>query len=138
MEAEKAAVPADQGGCEGGLLVSIKHMREIECHPDIREVYILEGKERRRAVRHQAVGTRLVRLILDADEAFWIVQRDFADALDLFSPEPRVVGLKGVVEAILSKPERHQIAASPPSGVNASFGEVNRLAANRRIGIGEG
>src|SRR5580692_977489 len=137
MHAEKAAVPTDQGGCEGGLLVRIEHMREIERHADIREIHFLKGKERRRTVRHQAIGTRLVRLVFDADEAVWIVQGDLADALDLIRPELRIVGLKGIVEAILSKPQRHQIAASLPSSVNSSFGEFNRLAADRRIGIGE-
>ena len=93
----------DQRGCEGGLLVRIKHMCEIEGHADIREIHFLKGKERRRAVRHQAIGTRLIRLVLDADEAVWIVQRDLANALDLICPEPRITGLKGVVEAILSR-----------------------------------
>src|SRR5579871_2416331 len=104
MHAQKPAVSTDERGCEGGLLVRIQHMREIERHPDIRKIDFLERKERRRAVRHQAIGTRLVRLVLDADKAAWIVQRDLANALDLVGPEPRIVGLKGVVEAILSKP----------------------------------
>jgi hypothetical protein len=58
------------------------------------------------------------------------VQGDLANALDLIHPEPRIVGLKCVVEAILSKPQRRQIAASLPSGVDSSFGEFNRLAAD--------
>src|ERR1700678_4033849 len=125
MHAEKTAVPADQGGCEGRLLVRIEHMREIERHADMREIPFLERKQRRRAIRHEAIRTRLVRLVFDADEAVWIVQGDLANALDLIRPEPRIIGLKGVVEAILSKPKRHQIAARLASGVDASFGQVN-------------
>jgi hypothetical protein len=52
MHAEKAAVSINQRGCEGGLLVRIEHMREIEGDADIREADFLKGKERRRAIRN--------------------------------------------------------------------------------------
>ena len=45
-------MPADQRGCEGGLLVRVEHMREIERYADVRKIHFLKGKERRRAVRH--------------------------------------------------------------------------------------
>src|SRR6476660_9784531 len=107
MHTEKAAVPIDQRRCKGRLLVRIEHMREIESHTDIRKIHFLKGKKGRRAVWHQTVGTWFVRFVFDANQAVWIVQGDLANALDLLRPEARIIGLKGIVEAILSKPKRH-------------------------------
>ena len=89
-------------------------------------------------VGEQAVGARLVRLVLDADQALGIVLGDLADAVDLHLPHGGVVDLEAVVEAVLPEPERHQVAARLARRVDAALGEVDRLAADRRVRVGEG
>ena len=62
-----------------------------------------------------------------------IVLGDLADAVDLVGPKLRVIGLEGIVEAVLAEPQRHQIGAGRARGVDAALGEINRLAAHRRV-----
>ena len=62
----------------------------------------------------------------------------FTNAIDLVLPERRIVGLEGIVEAILAEPERHQVGAASRAGVDAGLGQIDGFAAHRRVGIGEG
>ena len=66
-----------------------------------------------------------------------VVLGDFADAVDLVGPKPGVVGLEGVVEAVLPEPQSHQLAARFASRVDSPLRQIDRFAPHRRIGIGE-
>ena len=69
MHAEQLAVAGDQGGGKGRLLVGIEHMGEVEGDAEIGQADIADRQQGRRRIRHQAVGARLVRLVLEADLA---------------------------------------------------------------------
>src|SRR5271154_3370904 len=138
VQAENAAVTADKRRGEGRLLVRMEHMSKVERHAEVRQADFLERKQGGRAVGHKAVGSRLIGLIFDANEAIRIVPRDPADAIDLVSPEPRVISLKGVIKAVLPEPQRHQIGARLAGGVDPLLRETDSFAANGGIRIGEG
>ena len=83
------------------------------------------------------MGARLVGLVFDADVDGGIMRRDLTDAIHLERPERRIVTLEGVVEPVLAEPERHQHPAGLGHCVDATFRQIDGLAAHRWIRVGE-
>ena len=138
VDAQEPAAAGGEGGGEGGLLAGVEQVGEVERHAEVRLPGLLDREQRGAEVAEQAEGAGLARLVLDRDVDAGVVGRDLADALDLERPEPGVVALERVVEAVLAEPEGHEPPAGRGEGVDAALGQVDRGAADGRVRVGEG
>ena len=137
VKAEDTTVTRHEGGRESRLLVGVEHVCEVERHPKIGQADLLKDQQGRGAVRHETERARLVRLVFDADQAIGIMQSDFPDSRDLVIQQGRVVGLEGIVEAVLAEPERHQAGAGFARCIDAALGEIDGFAPNRTVRMRE-
>ena len=123
--------------CVRRHLAGVEDVREVERDPEVRRPRLPDREQGRAHVRHEGVAARLVRLVFEGDVDGWIVAGDLVESRDGVVPHPPVVGLEGIVEAVLAEPERHQRAAHLGERVDAAPGEVDGLAPPFRVGIGE-
>ena len=138
MDAEDTAVPSGHHGSVGGLFVGVKHVREIESHPEVRRAGLSDGNQRRGHVRQQRKGPWLVRLVFNADVNCRIVVGHLANALHHEFPQARIVCLEGGVESVLTQPDGHETYAGSGSRVDARPGEIQCLAAHCGFRIAKG
>src|SRR4029079_9608112 len=99
------AAAVNEMGRERRLLASVERVREVDRDPEIGSPGRGMGEMRRCGIAKQAVGARLVRLVLDADPTGGVMLGDGPDASHLEVPCLRIVKLEAVIEAVLAKPD---------------------------------
>src|SRR5829696_6817984 len=127
VHAEQPAAAMDEMGGKGWLLARIKRVGEVHGYAEVWRAGLGYGEQRSCGVTQQAMGARLVRLVLDADPAARIVFGDGADAGNFPVPSLAIVQLKVVIKSILAEPDRHQVGAHGPRRVDAALGQLNGL-----------
>ena len=138
VHAEQPAAAMDEMGREGRLLAGIEGVGEIDGDAEVRRAGLGYGQQRGGGVTQQAVGARLVRLVLDADPAARIMFGDGADAGDFPVPGLAIVQLEIVVEPVLAEPDRHEVGAHGARRVDAALGQIDGLLPHGFIRIREG
>src|SRR4051795_13224637 len=111
MHAEKPAAAMDEVGRQGWLLAGVKSVGEVHGNAEVRRSCLRYGEKRRCSIPKQAVGTRLIRLVLDADLAVGIMFGNGADTGNFPVPDLLVVQLEAVIESVLAEPDRHEVGA---------------------------
>src|SRR3954470_8825955 len=138
VHAEKPAAAMDEVGRKGWLLARVKSVGEVYRHAEVRRAGLRYGEKRRCSITKQAVGTRLIRLVLDADPAVRIMFGDGPDPGNFPVPDLLVVQLEAVIKAVLAEPDRHEVGAHGTRRVDAALGQVDGLFPHGFVWICEG
>ena len=105
VDAEEAVFAQRQRGGHGGLLARHQAVAEVDLHAEVGQADVANREEGLPHATDQRGATRIERLVLDADADGRVVRRHAPEAVDLVGPEPVVVDLERVVEAVVRHPE---------------------------------
>jgi hypothetical protein len=137
LDRVEAAVLVDELEHVGRGLLGEQRVPEIDDDADVVAPDRLNAEQRARGGREGQVGARLLELVLDRHTHTGVHFGDAAHAVELESPELGVVGLEGVVEAVLARPQLHGRGAELLGDVDALLADPEGAAAHRGIGVGE-
>ena len=138
MNAQNPAAPRRHNGRAGRYLAREKQMTKVQGHPGIGAANLVQRQKRGGKIGHQGKGARLVRFVFDRDIEAGIVIRNFRHRGNRIVPHPPVIALKGIVDPVLTHPQRHQIPAHFGQRVQSAFGLVDGGAAHGGVGVGKG
>ncbi len=105
VDAEEAAFAQRQRGGHGGLLARHQAVAEVDLHAEVGQADVADSEEGLPHAADQRGAPRVERLVLDADADRRVVRGHAPEAVDLVGPEPVVVDLERVVEAVVRHPE---------------------------------
>ena len=105
VDAEEAAFAQRQRGGQGGLLARHQAVTEVDLHAEVGQTDIVDSEESLPHAAHERRAPRFERLVLDADPDRRVVRGHAPETVDLVGPEPVVVDLERVVEAVVCHPE---------------------------------
>ena len=110
-------------------------MAEVDLHAEVGQADVADREEGLPHAADQRRAARVERLVLDADPDRRVVRGHPPEAVDLVGPEPVVVDLERVVEAVVRHPEVDVGNAEPGSELDGVLGQPDRLApGSRRAG----
>ena len=109
----------------------------IEHDSDVVDSHRLDREQRICDIAEKHVRPRLLELAFDSELHFGGGSGDFAHTLDRIAPESLVVGLKGIVVAILSRPELDVLGAELAGDGDGFLVEIDGLAARLRIRVSQ-
>ena len=138
LDAEQPRVAIHQDRGVRRHLPGVEDVRKVQGDSQVRRSDLPDGEQGRARIRHQGVGPGLVRFVLERDVDCPIVSGEHVEGRNRVIPHPPVVGLEGIVEAVLAEPQGHQRSAHLRECVETAPGEVDGLPAPGRIGIGQG
>ena len=126
VDAEEATVAQRQRGGHGGLLARHQAVAEIDLHAEVGQADVADREEGLPHATDQRGATRVERLVLDADADGRVVRGHAAEAVDLVGPEPVVVDLERVVEAVVRHPEVDVGNREPGSHLHGVLSQPDR------------
>ena len=96
------------------------------------------AKQCRCDIRHQRECAGFVGLVLNGDIDLRIVAGDGSHRVDRVVPHRAVIGLKRIIETVLTHPKRHQVAAHFGKRVDALLRDIDSGLTDRLVGMREG
>ncbi len=138
VQAQQARPAHHQRRRKGGLFVGVKRVRKVDGDAQVRSPRFVNRQKGGRGIGQDGIAARFVGLVFQADQTLRVMRGDLGDGRDLVLPQPGIVALEGIVPAVLAQPQRHHRGAHGAGGVDAAFGQVDRLAPDGPVGVGEG